>query len=235
MKFKKVVSYVLIFLMIFSFSNNFAYAEEKNKELVVKGIGIVNVKPDVAILNLGLKTIGKDISNAQMKNIEGIDKIVDTFVKAGINKKDIYTSNFYLHTNYKSYDPKVFKSDDILNYDIYTILSIKTKDIDKVSEFINKATEAGANLNNGVSFTIDNYDKYHQDALKKAIEDADRKAQIISNKLNVSLGSDITIKENQIFSNYSTDSNFPKEKRKANINPDYVKVTVSIDKIINIK
>ncbi len=235
MKFKKVVSYVLIFLMIFSFSNNFAYAEEKNKELVVKGIGIVNVKPDVAILNLGLKTIGKDISNAQMKNIEGIDKIVDTLVKAGINKKDIYTSNFYLHTNYKSYDPKVFKSDDILNYDIYTILSIKTKDIDKVSEFINKATEAGANLNNGVSFTIDNYDKYHQDALKKAIEDADRKAQIISNKLNVSLGSDITIKENQIFNNYSTDSNFPKEKRKANINPDYVKVTVSIDKIINIK
>ena len=235
MKFKKVVSYVLIFLMIFSFSNNFAYAEEKNKELVVKGIGIVNVKPDVAILNLGLKTIGKDISNAQMKNIEGIDKIVDTLVKAGINKKDIYTSNFYLHTNYKSYDPKVFKSDDILNYDIYTILSIKTKDIDKVSEFINKATEAGANLNNGVSFTIDNYDKYHEDALKKAIEDADRKAQIISNKLNVSLGSDITIKENQIFNNYSTDSNFPKEKRKSNINPDYVKVTVSIDKIINIK
>lgn len=235
MKFKKVVSYVLIFLMIFSFSNNFAYAEEKNKELAVKGIGIVNVKPDVAILNLGLKTIGKDISNAQMKNIEGIDKIVDTLVKAGINKKDIYTSNFYLHTNYKSYDPKVFKSDDILNYDIYTILSIKTKDIDKVSEFINKATEAGANLNNGVSFTIDNYDKYHEDALKKAIEDADRKAQIISNKLNVSLGSDITIKENQIFNNYSTDSNFPKEKRKANINPDYVKVTVSIDKIINIK
>lgn len=235
MKFKKVVSYVLIFLMIFSFSNNFAYAEEKNKELVVKGIGIVNVKPDVAILNLGLKTIGKDISNAQMKNIEGIDKIVDTLVKSGINKKDIYTSNFYLHTNYKSYDPKVFKSDDILNYDIYTILSIKTKDIDKVSEFINKATEAGANLNNGVSFTIDNYDKYHEDALKKAIEDADRKAQIISNKLNVSLGSDITIKENQIFNNYSTDSNFPKEKRKSNINPDYVKVTVSIDKIINIK
>ncbi len=210
MRSKKIFCSILAFAISIGLFSSCSYnsnqsSQKNGKSVVVKGNSVINVKPDTAILELGVITVDKDINKIKVESNKIMDNIVDAIVKLGVNKKDIYTSSYNLNSEY------TYISDtesQLSGYDLSTTISVRVRNTDKIGEIITEATKAGANINNGIVFTVSDYDKYYKEALKKAIEDGNNKAKDISKNLGVDLGSAVKIDEDQNYINYNENNNF---------------------------
>ena len=89
-------------------------------------------------------------------------------------------------------------------------MSIKVRDINKIGEIITKAKKAGADTYNEIEFTVNDYDKYYKEALKKAIEYGNNKAKEISKNLGVDLGTVVKIDEYEGYVDYNENNDFTK-------------------------
>ena len=209
MKSKKIFYSILAFTISIGLFNSCSYIENqlssksyKSVELI--GVSNINVRPDTDILELGIEMLGENTNDIQLKNNRIMDNIVDNIVKLGIDKKDIDTTSYELHPSYGFNSKNIY---EFLGYTLSTTISIKVKDINKIVEIFTEATKAGANSYD-IKFTVNDYDKYYKEALKKAIEDGNNKAKEMSKKLGVDLGSAVKIDEDQNYINYNENNNF---------------------------
>lgn len=150
-------------------------------KLKVAGTGKINVKPDMAVVVLGVSTENKELELAQKENAKIIKKITDALKKTGVSSEDIQTQSYTISPQYDYVDGKqIFR-----NYKVVHTLKITIEDIDQVGEIIDTAVKKGANIVNNISFTLSDPSKYYQIALTAAIDDALKKAMTIGKKLNV--------------------------------------------------
>ena len=150
MRRKKIFYNILAFIIFVGLFSSCSYKENQSsqkysKSVMVKGNAVINVKPDTAILDLKIKTRGKNIINIQSEHNKIIDNIVDSILKLGVvNNKDIYKSFCNLSTLDKS------------DYELFTGISVKVRDIDKIEEILNEAMKAGAYKDYNIEFTVSN-------------------------------------------------------------------------------
>lgn len=116
-----------------------------------------------------------------------MDKVIAAVKAAGVEEKDISTQSFYLSPVYDYNNGTQIAR----GYEANQSLSIKVRDLDKVSEVLGAATNAGANQAGNVNFTVDNPEEKRAEARKEAINEAKEKARELAGQLGVSLG-DIT-------------------------------------------
>ena len=211
MRIKKVFYNVwacVIFIGLFSscsYSNNQS-SQKLSKSVVIKGTSAINVKSDTAILELRISKSGKDINNIIMKSNKIIDDILDSLAELGIDNNDIYISRYDIYPI--TYEGNFINFNNFSDYDMSSYMSIKVRDINKIGEIITKATKAGADTYNEIEFTVNDYDKYYKEALKKAIEDGNNKAKEISKSLGVDLGTVVKIDEDKGYFDYNENNDF---------------------------
>lgn len=157
----------------------------------VSGEGKVVVKPDTAQINLGITASGATIKDVQSKANQIMNKISSDLKKLGIKETDIQTTNYTLRPEY-NYQVSPQK---ITGYVADINLQVKVKDLDKINQVIDTAAADGANLVGGLTFTVDNKEKYENEARKLAIEDAKKKAQTLASQAGLTLGRLINVTE----------------------------------------
>ena len=147
--------------------NNYSYEVLRNS-LKLTGKGKVEVKPNIAIVTLGVTTENKSLKDAQQENAEIMNKVLSAIKSFEIESNDIQTSYYNVSPEYDYVEGKqVFK-----NYKVSNYVKITIKDIDITGEVIDAAVEAGANYVGNVNFTVLNESKYYNQALDLAIKDA---------------------------------------------------------------
>lgn len=200
---KTKVSFILllsfIFLLSISFFDNqsakvFA-AENKTDErtINVSGNGEVSATPDIAYISLGVISEKNTVGEAQSANSTAINAIIDSIKKAGIASEDIKTSNYNISPKY-NYEDKTGNS-TVIGYTVSNTLNIKVKDISKAGNIIDMAVENGANISNGISFGVSDYQKYYNMALADAIANAKGKAQVIAGSIGVTVSTPTRVSE----------------------------------------
>jgi uncharacterized protein len=142
----------------------------------------VSAPPDIATLSFGVMTGRQPTAQAAVANLKkNIDSIIAAVEKAGIEKKDIGTENFWMNPAYDYIDgsqvPRGFEATQSLR--------VKVRDLEKVGAVLTAATAAGANQAGGVTFGIDNPDELKATARKEAIEKAKAKAQVLADSLGM--------------------------------------------------
>ncbi len=170
------------------FPNNYNCYNHREEEtlrnanrLKVFGVGVVNVKPDIAEIAIGVITENKQLELAQKENAEITQQVIDSIKSMGVLAKDIQTQNYNIRTKYDFIDGKqVFTGYEVANY-----LQVVVRNINDVGEIIDTAVRNGTNVVNNISFMVSDRSKYYNEALKLAIEEAQDKALIIANKLKV--------------------------------------------------
>lgn len=161
-------------------------------ELAVVGEGKVDVIPDSAQVEVGIVVSNAStVDEAQKRITEVNNKAIDALSKLGIDKKDIKTSNYSINPNY-SYEGR---RNDIIGYNGNVTLSIKVKDMKKMPQVIEEVTKAGANQVFGSSFSVENPEKYREEARSKAIENARAQAEKLAGSLGIRLGKIVNIVE----------------------------------------
>lgn len=166
----------------------------ESRTINVSGNGEVNATPDIAYITLGVITEKTTVSEAQSANTAAMNSIIDAIKKAGIASEDIKTSNYNISPKY-NYEDKTGNS-TVVAYTVSNTLKVTVKDISKAGSIIDLAVENGANISNGISFGVSDYEKYYNMALADAIKNAKDKAEVIANAINVSLSSPVKIVEN---------------------------------------
>ncbi len=203
---KSKLSFIFVFTIAFTFSiglssstsSKVLAAEDKISESTAKtinvtGNGEINITPDIAYVSLGVITEKNTVSEAQNENTNTMNKIIDGVKKLGVQGEDIKTVNYSISPKY-NYDNKT-GNNTLVGYTVLNTLSVTVKDITKVGTIIDSAVANGANNSNGVSFGVNDYQKYYNMALKNAISNAASTAQVIASSIGVTISTPVKINE----------------------------------------
>lgn len=165
---------------------------ESQRTITVSADGKVFAKPDIGQISLSVTREAKTVSEAQKQSTEAINKIVAFLKGAGIEDKDIKTTNYNIYPKYDYYKGK----QTFIGYEVSQSLGIKIRNLEKSGDIIAGATDNGANIVGGLNFTIDDPDALKTEAQKQAIEKAETKAKELASNLGVRLKKLINFSEN---------------------------------------
>lgn len=160
--------------------------EEKCKceeRINVNGKGSVKVVPDIAVVNMGVEREGKDLNAVQKENAEITERVIRTLVKLGIDERDIETASYSIEPVYDHIEGKqIFRG-----YKVRNLLRVTVRDIGSAGRIIDTAVKNGVNIVNNIEFDIAEQEGYYYQALKLAVEDAVRRAEVVSKTMGVNI------------------------------------------------
>ncbi|OGZ70211.1 MAG: hypothetical protein A2904_00615, partial [Candidatus Staskawiczbacteria bacterium RIFCSPLOWO2_01_FULL_33_9] len=161
------------------------------QEITVTGEGKIFLKPDVALVSLGVKTEEQKSVDAVNKNNEKMNAVIKAIKDLGVDEKDIKTSAYSLYPVYNYIESgRVF-----IGYSLDQQISVKVRDFDKISDVLDKATAQGANTISDLQFTVDDLEKARAEAREKAIEQAKGKAFVLANQAGLKIIKLVNISE----------------------------------------
>ena len=163
----------------------------KNDYFSVEAEGKAYAIPDIAVVNIGFTTQGATVKQVQDQANEITEKITSDLTNLGINEGDIKTTNYSIYPNYNYTNGK----QTLNGYTINISMQIKARQLEKGSQVIDIATKDGANNISGISFQVDDMEKYRNQARKEAIDKAKQKAQEIAKETGLTLGKIINVYE----------------------------------------
>jgi uncharacterized protein YggE len=154
-----------------------------HNKLEVHGKGVINVKPDAAEVVIGIKTENPKLEIAQEENATITTEVISNITKMGVLPRYIQTQNYNIRTNYDYSEGKqIFRG-----YEVNNDLKVLIRNLEIAGEIIDAAVKGGANNVNGINLIVSNQTTYYYEALRLAVTDAQNKARVIADKLNVNL------------------------------------------------
>ena len=174
--------------------------EEKNT-ISVSATGKVFAKPDLALVIFSVLTEKETVSEVMEENTEKMNSVVNVIKEQGVEEKDLKTTAFNIYPvyEYNNEDASPRGKKVLVGYEITQSLQVKIRDMTKIGDIIQKATEAGVNKMSSLEFTIDQQDKFKKQAREKAIEEAKEKAEELASQLNVTLLKITDFQESNIY------------------------------------
>jgi hypothetical protein len=178
-----------------------ALNQQNMNQITVTGEGKVYVKPDIALVSLGVTTTGSTTADVMERNTQKMNAVVQAVKDSGVEEKDIQTTNYSLSPlyNYTEAAGRVFQG-----YTLEQNLQVKIRDFEKVGDILQQAVSKGANLTSNLQFTIENPEEFRQEARTKAIEQAKANAQNLVKDSGITLGKLVNVYENYAYPMYNS-------------------------------
>lgn len=167
-----------------------AAQDTKGGTLSVSGTGSINKAPDMASVSAGVQSRAETAQAALTDNNTKMQSLFDTLEAAGIEKKDIQTSNFNIHPQLvypRVKDNEEEQAPKIVGYVVNNQVSVNIYKLDLVGSVLTALVDAGANNISGLSFDISDKDALLDEARKQAIADARAKAELYAKELGTSI------------------------------------------------
>lgn len=179
-------------------------ADRMERTISLDAQGKVTVRPDIAETSLGMMAEAATVAEAQQKNTEVMNKLIEKLKTLGIDSKDIQTANYnvYPQYNYTENEGQVLKG-----YQVSQSVNVKIRDLKKANQVLSLAGEVGANSVGGLNFTVDDRDIYKAQAREIAIKKVQEKAANLSSTLGVKIKGIVTFSEYE-----STPGDYPMYK-----------------------
>ncbi len=166
--------------------------------IAVSGEGSISVRPDIALLNLGVEVHALTVAEARGGAADAMQAIQDAIADEGVAPEDVQTQYFNIYPQY-SYPER--EAPQITGYIVQNQSQVKVRNLDTVSEVLDAAIEAGGDAVrvNGISFTVEDPDAFLADARTEAVENAREHAQVLADAAGVTLGAPMAISESTSF------------------------------------
>jgi hypothetical protein len=159
----------------------------------VTGEGIVAAAPDLATVSLGVTMQGDTAAAAMAAGNSALQAVLERLKAAGIEDRDLQTSNLSLNPNWQSGDGTT--APVIVGYVASNILSVRVRDLDKLGAVLDAVVTDGANTLNGISFGLADPDPVLDQARTEAVADARGRAELLVGAAGVKLGRILSIAE----------------------------------------
>ena len=163
--------------------------------ITVNGTGEIRISADTAVISLGVNARDKDVLKAQQKVNESIAAIRTALIGQGVKEENINTEfiNIYAAYDYQNGEEM------LAAYNASSTLAIKVTDMESVGTLIDSAFAAGANTLNGISFSASDTEEAESEAMRKAVEDAQKKAEVLAQASGLKITGILTINEGGVY------------------------------------
>ncbi len=180
-----------------------ALAETGDRVIQVSGSAVVSLAADTASIQIGVNTRKETVKEAQKENAALMNAVIQAIKDAGIDEKDISTSQFNIYSTYEYGMDALGRETRTPYYEVQNSVTVTIYDLSLVGTVLDAAMEAGANTTYGISFSSTQANEAYQKALTRAVEDAMKKAQVLAAAAGVDLGPLIRINADQSRTGYS--------------------------------
>lgn len=162
--------------------------------LTVTGSGAVAGTPDMAIVTLGAAATASSAADAMDRTSVATAAILERLADAGIAGRDIQTSDLSLtplHGNRAS-GPG---NPEITGFEASNTVTVRIRELDRLSNVLETALESGANRFHNLRFTLQDPEPALDEARRRAVADAMRKAALLAEAAGVTLGAVLDLTE----------------------------------------
>jgi uncharacterized protein YggE len=186
----------LFLALLFCAATTFGQAEKQPvRSVSVQGLGKVSTVPDQVRLSVQVNTRAESASDAMAQTSKKTNDILAILKSIGVDPKDIQTSRVTVNAilDYQ----KNIQPPPIIGYtgvNDFTVI-FKGKLMEKVGTFMDKSVAAGVSSFGGLTYESSKQRKLERDALKKAADDAQARADVLAKQLGATLGNVLTVSE----------------------------------------
>ncbi|NKB19603.1 MAG: DUF541 domain-containing protein [Alphaproteobacteria bacterium] len=180
-------------LLVFSIAAPAFADSQKTRFIAVEGKGTVTAIPDIASINTGVTTRAETARAALTANNKAMNSLFRQLSEAGIDEKDIRTSNFSVSPHYERYERN--KPRRIAGYQAANHVTVTVRDLKQLGRLLDAVVSAGSNRVNGVQFSVAEPEKLLDQARRKAVKDAMRRAHLYADAAGAGLGKILQIQE----------------------------------------
>ena len=172
-----------------------AFADRIPAQLTVTGEGATEIAPDLATLQVGVTTTAATAAEALSANSAALEAALARLREAGVEARDLQTSNLSVTPNWTGYDSSSSSGPQIAGYTAMNIVTVKVRKLDTLGAVLDAAVQDGANTLNGLTFGLQDPRPAMDTARQAAVEDAKAKAELYAEAAGVKLGRIATISE----------------------------------------
>ena len=164
----------------------------------VTGEGEAIAVPDVAEFTFSVNEKGESVEVAQGTATTKINSAIDFLKKNGIEEKDIKTTgyNAYPQYQYTTCTGMVCVNEQkLIGYEVSQSITVTVRDTAKAGELLSGVGKTGITNISGLSFKVDDPEKFKQEARLQAIEKAKAQAEVLAKGLGVKLKGVVSFSE----------------------------------------
>ena len=190
-----ILSAILVLAVMASCAPQAASAKEITRQINASGVGEVALIPDLAYINLGVRSQAEEVSEAFRQNNEQAQNISQALTQLGVDANDIQTSafNIYPQQFYGPQGPIGPEDQGTTVYVVENTVYVTVRDLQNLSTLLDAVINAGANNINGINFDVSNKAEAEKEARRLAVENAKARAVELAELTGVELGEPIMI------------------------------------------
>jgi uncharacterized protein YggE len=162
-----------------------APAASAQRTLNVNGAGQVFLTPDIAYVYVGVHTENISASDAMAENNTRSQIMIDALKKAGIDEKDIRTTNFSIWQQDK-YDPATGQPTGEKVYSVDNTVYVTIRKLENLGALLDTLVKAGANNINSIQFDVADKTAATKQARDAAVANAKTQAQELAEITSIS-------------------------------------------------
>jgi uncharacterized protein len=160
--------------------------------IAVSGSGTTSVRPDLALVNLGIEVTSPTVAEARSKAATTMEALTTAVKGKGVAEADIQTQFFNIYPQYGPPSPADLKptAPQIIGYTVNNQVQLKVRNLDSVSTVLDSAIAAGGNSIrvNGMQFTVEKPDQFKAKAREDAVRNARERAEVLAKAAGVKVG-----------------------------------------------
>ena len=170
-----------------------AEAEAVVPVLTVSGEGRVEAAPDMAVVRLGV-TRRADSPSAALEDMSaGTRAVLSRLREAGIAERDLQTAELTLGPVW--HHDRDRGDREITGYEAANMVTVRVRDLDRLGAVLDAAVAVGAERFDGLQFALADPEAARDEARRRAVADALRKAELYAGAADTPLGPVLRIDE----------------------------------------
>ena len=158
------------------------------KTIKITGKGHIKVSPDIMRLNLEIQEVYKDYEETLKMSSEYTETLRNVIQTLGFKRKDLKTTAFNIDLVYENYQEDGVYKEKIQGYKFSHKMKLEfEKDNRLLGKLLYAFAHSSVTPKLSLDYTISDPDCVKNELLKKAVEDAKKKAEIIAQTSGVKL------------------------------------------------
>ena len=166
--------------------------QQATDRIFVSGSGTAISAPDIARAQLGVQIFDANVDLALAANNDLSAAVLNALALEGVATTDVQTSSFTVSVQR---DYKLEEQEQIVGFWVNNTVAVTLRDLDRVGQVLQAALTAGANTVYNLVFALEDPEPLLRQARTRAVEDAQRRAQDLTQAAGIKLGKVLSIQE----------------------------------------
>jgi uncharacterized protein YggE len=166
-------------------------ADDEPRTITVNATGLVRGTPDVMELTIGVSSREGSAAEALARNSERARKVIEVLLEAGVDQKDLQTTNLSVSPVYDD------DGEHVIGYAVSNTVDARITELDEVGKVVDAATTVAGDdiVVNGLYFSFDDNTELVAQARTDAVKRARSQAVQLAAAAGVVLGALLTLTE----------------------------------------